>query len=238
MMTADGKNPDLIGGSPLVHARVSGLVGLVVLGSGSFAGIVAGRLILRGDVAGTSRNILASESLYRLGIVASLGMMIAWLFYALLLHRLLRRVHRWHAMTMLLLVVAAVPIYMLAQANLVGALLAAAGQQPEQVKLFLELHRFGSLVAAVFFGLWLFPLGLLVFNSGFLPRFLGLLLMAGTLGYLVLFVQAFLFPGFERTPWTNPFLALTHASELALLLWLLAKGVNVERWEQRAGAIG
>jgi hypothetical protein len=62
--------------------------------------------------------------------------------------------------------------------------------------------------------------------------------MAGTLGYLVLFVQAFLFPGFERTLWTNPLLALTHASELALLLWLLAKGVNVERWEQRAGAIG
>lgn len=62
--------------------------------------------------------------------------------------------------------------------------------------------------------------------------------MVGTLGCVVLFVQAFLFPGFERTLWTNPLLALTHASELALLFWLLAKGVNVERWEQRAGAIG
>ena len=95
----------------------------------------------------------------------------------------------------------------------------------------MDLHRFGNLVAAIFFGLWLLPLGLLVFKSGFLPKFLGLLLMLGSLGYLVLFVQGFLFPGSEGTLWTNPFLIVTHLSEFALLLWLLIKGVSVERWE-------
>jgi hypothetical protein len=228
------EDSQLIGGSPLVHARAAGLVGLVVLASGSFAGIVASRLIVRDDVAATSRNILASESLYRLSIVGSLVMMIAWMFYALLLYRLLRPVDKWRAMTMVGLVLASVPIYMLNQANLFAVLLSVSGQLHEQVKLFLELHRFGNLVAAIFFGLWLFPLGLLVFKSSFLPRFLGVLLIVGTLGYLVLFVQAFLFPGSERTLWTNPFLMLTHASELALLLWLLIKGVNVEQWKRRA----
>ena len=105
-MSSAMENSQLIGGSPLVHARVAGLVGLLVLASGSFAGIVASRLIVRDDVAATSRNILASESLYRLGIVGSLVMMIAWMFYALLLYRLLRPVHKWRAMTMVGLVLA------------------------------------------------------------------------------------------------------------------------------------
>jgi hypothetical protein len=102
------------------------------------------------------------------------------------------------------------------------------------VKLVLDLHRLGNLIAGIFFGLWLFPLGLLVFRSGFFPRFLGILLMIGSPGYLVLFVQAFLFPGSERTLWTNPLLVLTHASELAMMLWLLIRGVNVEQWERCA----
>ena len=228
------RNSELIGASPLVHARTTGLVGLVVLASGSFAGFVASRLVVRDDVVATSSNIVASESLLRLGIVSSLVMMIAWLFYALLLYRLLRPVDKSRAMTMVGLVLASVPIYMLNQVNQFAALLSASDQLHEQVRLFLDLHRFGNLVAGIFFGLWLVPLGLLVFKSSFLPRSLGVLLMFGSLGYLVLFVQAFLFPGSERTLWSNPLLVVTHVSELALLLWLLIKGVNVEQWEKRA----
>jgi len=122
---------------------------------------------------------------------------------------------------------------MLNQVNLFGAFLSASGQLQERVELFLDLHRFGSLVAAMFFGLWLLPLGLLVFKPGFLTKFLGILLMFGSLGYLVLFVQGFLLPGSGSTMW-NPFLLVTHLSELALLLWLLIKGVDVKRWEERA----
>lgn len=232
-MTEKIKNSQLIGDSPLVHARVAGLVGVVVLASGSFAGFVGSRLIVPDDVVATSNNIVASESLFRLGIVGSLVMMVAWLFYALLLYRLLRSVDKASAMTMVGLVLASVPIYMLNQVNLFAVFLSASDQLQEQVELFLDLHRFGSLVAAIFFGLWLLPLGLLVVKSGFLPKLLGILLMFGSLGYLVLFVQGFLFPGSERTLWTNPFLMVTHLSELALLLWLSIKGVRVNRWEER-----
>jgi hypothetical protein len=72
---------------------------------------------------------------------------------------------------------------MLNQVNLFGAFLSASGQLQERVELFLDLHRFGSLVAAMFFGLWLLPLGLLVFKPGFLTKSLGILLMFGSLGY-------------------------------------------------------
>ena len=134
---------------------------------------------------------------------------------------------------MVALVLVAVPIYMLNQVNQYAVLQSALSQQNEQVKLFLDLARFGSLVAAIFFGLWLFPLGLLVFKSGFLPRPLGILLMCGSPGYVILFVQAFLFPGSERTLWSNPFLILTHIAELALMLWLLIRGLNVDVWRRR-----
>ena len=226
------KDSELVGASPLIHARVTGLLGLLVLACGSFAAFVASRLIVRDDIGATAGNLIASENLFRIGIVSSLLMMIAWLFYALMLYRLLRPVSMNAAAAMVALVVVSVPIYMLNQVNQFAVLSSAAGSLHEQVKFFLELSRFGNLVAALFFGLWLFPLGLLVFRSGFLPRVLGVLLMVGTFGYLILFVQAFLFPGHERTLWSNPFLAVTHVAELALLLWLLIKGVNVERWHK------
>lgn len=224
----------LIGASPTFHARVSGAMGALVLASGSLAGTVSSRLIVRDDAAVTATRILDAEMLFRAGITGSLVMMVAWLFYAMLLFRLLRPAGRNTASVMLVLVIASVPIYMLNQVDLFAVLLAASAGLDGEVALFLESHRFGNLVAAIFFGLWLLPLGLSVYRSGFLPRWLGVLLMVGTLGYLVLFVQAFFFPGSERTLWTNPFLAVTHLAELALLLWLLIKGVDDDRWAARA----
>jgi hypothetical protein len=228
------KASDLIGKSPRFHARATGLVGVLVLASGSLAGVVSSKLVVRGDVAATSRNVVASESLFRLGIVGSLVMMIAFLFYGLLLYRLLAPVNRNRAAAMVALVLVSVPIYMLNQVHAFGALLAAVEERQEQVKLFLDAHRFGNLVASTFFGAWLLPLGLLVLKSGFLPRLLGWLLIVGSPGYVVLFAQAFLFPGSEGTLWSNPFLVVTHLAEAATMLWLLIRGVDSAAWEARA----
>jgi len=211
-------------------------VGLLVLASGTFARVVGSRLVVHGDTAATAANLLASELLYRLGMLGSLAMMIAWLFYALLLRSLLRPAGRALASTMLALVLAAVPLYMLNQAHAYGALLSATSGALDRVGLYLELQRFGALSAGIFFGLWLVPLGLLVLRSGFLPKTIGILLLVGSPGYLILFVQGFLVPESEPTLWSNPFLAVTHLAELSLLLWLLVRGVNVDRWEERAAA--
>ena len=220
--------------SPVRQARVAGLLGVITLASGSFAAAVASRLIVPDDLAATSRNVIASESLLRLGITANLVMMIAWMLYALMLYRILSAVNKHHAMVMLALVLSSVPIYMLNQVNLFAVLLAAEDQRPDQLKCFLDLYKFGNLIAVIFFGLWLLPLGLLVFKSGFLPKVLGILLMIGSLGYLVLFVRTFLFPGSQSSLWTNPLLVVTHVSELALMFWLLIRGVNVALWERLA----
>jgi hypothetical protein len=228
------KRAALIGRSPVAHARVAGLLGVAALATGSFAGMAAGRLLVRGDAAATARRILASESLFRFSLVAGVLMMIAFLLYGIFLHLLLRCVDERRSLIMVGLVVASVPLYILNQVNLFAVFLLAPDQRYAEVKLFLDLHRLGNLIAGIFFGLWLFPLGILVYKSGFLPRFLGVLLAFGSLGYLVLFAQAFLLPGSERTLWSNPFLVVTHLSELALMLWLLVRGVNAGEWERRA----
>jgi hypothetical protein len=125
-MAPDIGNQGVERASPLVQARVAGLAGVVMLACGSFAGVVGSRLVVRGDVVATSRNLVASTSLFRLGIVSGLVMMIAFLFYGLLLYRLPRPVDRGHALTMVGLVVASVPIYMLNQLNQYAALLLAS----------------------------------------------------------------------------------------------------------------
>jgi hypothetical protein len=213
--------------SPVARARLAGLVGLVVLASGTFATSVGSKLVVRDDVATTAENLVGSPFLFRLGITSALVMMVAYLFYSLMLYELLHSVRPSHARAMLALVVASVPVFMLNQVNQFAMLLSASSQRLDRLELFLELGRLGSLIGAVFFGLWLLPLGLLVFRSGFLPRALGILLVCGSPGYVVLFVQGFLFPGSERTLWTNPFLVATHMAEAALLLWLLIRGVDV-----------
>jgi Domain of unknown function (DUF4386) len=97
------------------------------------------------------------------------------------------------------------------------------------VPLFLDLHKYGISIAGIFWGLWLFPMGYLVFKSGFLPRVLGILLIIGCFGYLIDSFAAFLLPNNAIS------VALfTFWGEVLFPLWLLVKAVNVEQWEKRA----
>jgi Domain of unknown function (DUF4386) len=97
------------------------------------------------------------------------------------------------------------------------------------VTLSLDLHLAGINIAQVFWGLWLIPMGLLVFKSGYLPRIIGVLLIIGGLGYLTDSFTFFLLPNFDVT--VSQF---TFIGEVLLPLWLLIKGVNVEQWQKRA----
>jgi hypothetical protein len=92
--------------------------------------------------------------------------------------------------------------------------------------LFLDMRQGGILLAQVFFGLWLFPLGLLMYRSGFLPRVLGVLMLIAAAGYLMDAMTQLLFPGFATIS------RFTFVGELLFPLWLVIKGVNVERWRQ------
>lgn len=220
--------------SPLTYARAVGVLSVVALVCGSFPLFVESRLIVPGDAAATARNIVASESLFRLGIVSMLGMNAVYLVAVLGWYKLLAPVSTNLASLMLVLILVSFPIAMLNELNQFAVLRAAQSQDHAQMVLYLDLHQHGLLIAGIFSGLWLFPLGLLVFLSGYFPRILGVFLMVGCLGYLIRFAQGFLFPGHEGSLWTNPAVVVTHVAELSMMLWLLIRGVDVERWERSA----
>jgi hypothetical protein len=224
--------------SPLIYARVAGLLYLLPLAPFSLL-YVPSRLVVPGDAAATASNIMASESLFRLGIVSNLLSQICMIFVSLLLYQLLKPVNKTMAVLMVIFNLLGVPIVMLNELNRLAVLLLLHGadaltvftpaQLHARVPLFLDLHTLGLNIAGMFWGLWLFPMGYLVFKSGFLPRIIGVLLMIGCFGYLIQSLAAFLLPNLDVN-----IILFTSWGELLLALWLLIKGVNVERWEKRA----
>ena len=226
--------------SPLIYARVAGFLYLLLFPLGIFGILyVPSNLIVPGDAATTANNIMASESLFRLSILSALFVQITQILLVIVLYKLLKPVNKNHALLMVIFALIAVPIAMLNELNNIVALLLLRGtdnltvfgadQLHAQVMLFLDLHEHGIFIAQIFWGLWLFPMGYLVFKSGFLPRILGILLMIGCFGYLIDSFTFLIFPNFDAT-----ISMFTFWGELLLPLWLLIKGVDVEQWEKRA----
>lgn len=215
---------------PKKTARLTGFIGIIVLVSGSFAHSINTKLLNFDNAIETTNNILSSESLFRLSFVSGLIMETVFVFYAFFLYKLLRPVNKNNATLMLILALLPVPIFLMNQLNLFAVLLSAKEQMQEQMMFYLNLNKNGGFIVSIFFGLWLLPLGYLVFKSSYLPKILGIFLMIGCFGYLINFIQGFLFPGTEATLWTNPVLIITHVSELLLMLWLLIMGINVKKW--------
>jgi hypothetical protein len=200
---------------------------------------VPSALIVGGDAEATARNITASEWLFRTGTVSRMVAHLILVPLALALYQLLKPVNQSHAVLMVVLALLSVPIAFTNEVNHLAVLQVLSGpeylepltavQQHAQAMLFLDLWDRGILVAQVFWGLWLLPLGYLVFGSTFLPRLLGILVIIGGTGYLLDVLVALLFPTLEVT--VSYF---TFVGELSLPLWLLFKGVNVGHWQRVA----
>jgi hypothetical protein len=200
---------------------------------------VRSHVFVPGNAAATAKNIVASEGLFRSGVVSWLIGQTVFILLLLALYKLLKPVNTNHALLMVIFALVGVPIAFINELNQLAALLLLSGagyltvfeadQLHAQAMLFLDLHQHGISIAQVFWGLWLLPLGNLVFRSGFLPRILGVLLMIGGFGYLIDSVTFVLFPNFDAT-----ISQFTFIGELLLPLWLLIKGVNVEQWEKHA----
>ena len=226
--------------NPNKTARVAGYLYLMLFPLGIFGIIyIPSSLIVLGDAATTASNIMANELLYRLSIVTALTLQIVNIFLALALYKLLNPVDKNNAVLMVILVLVAAPIAMLNELNHVAVLLVLSGsdllttfsldQVQASVPLFLNLHEHGVFIAQIFWGLWLFPMGYLIFKSNFLPLALGILMIIGGFGYLVDSFVYFIFPDFDVT-----FSEFTFLGELLLPLWLMFKGVNHEQWENYA----
>jgi len=221
-------------------ARMAGFLYLVIAVISAFGLIyVPAQLIVAGDAATTAHNIVASESLFRLGFMSNLITFTINVFVAVLLYQLLKPVNKNMAALMVILILVGLGIGMLNELNQFVALLLLSGADyltaftTEQLQalasLFLDIYQHGFSIAHIFWGLWLFPLGYLVFKSGFLPKVIGILLLIAGVGYLVDFALFFLLP--DITVKVSEF---TFVGEVVLLLWLLIKGINVEQWQKRA----
>jgi hypothetical protein len=211
-------------------ARIAGLLYLAVAVLGGFAELyVRDRVLVPGDPAATAENIQGSAALFRAGFVADLAQATLFLFTAMALYLLLRGVNELVARAMVVFVAVAVAIMSLNLLNQFTALQLATGETAgsvTQAGLFAQMHGAGYLIAQVFFGLWLLPLGYLVVRSGWFPKTIGVLLVVGCFGYLIDTFAQFLAPSVADG--IEAFVLLPAAiGELAFVAWLLVRGVRV-----------
>jgi hypothetical protein len=221
------------------QARVAGLLYLLACLPAPFSLIyVPTKLIVPGDATATADHVRASETLLRLGMAGELINSIAFIFVVFALYRLFKGVNKQHAAIMVTLFVVSVPISFLNVLNDIAPLVLVSGanflsvfdkgQLDALVCLFLRLHSQGFIVAQIFWGLWLFPFGILVIRSGFIPRIVGILLMIAGSGYVVSSFTSLLLPHYAHVV-GQVGLALEFG-ELSVL-WLLIWGAK----DQSAG---
>jgi len=201
---------------------------------------VPSKLIVPADATATANNILAAESLFRIGIVSNLLSQILFIFAYLALYRLLKGVNQQLASLMVALALVSVPIEFLNMLNPLAALLLLSDArfldvfEPNQlhalVMVFLNLQDYGTFIVQIFWGLWLLPFGLLVFKSGFLPKMLGVLLIIAGFGYVVDSFTFLLFPHYRSI--VALYAGVLEFGELPMILWLLIKGVTDQQTQK------
>ena len=189
------------------------------------------------DAPVTVNHIMAHESLFRIGFVISLFSVVFFLLAAWYLYVLLKPVNKNMALLFLLLNLGGFAIWCFSMLNLFASLLLLSSTdylkvfQPDQLQaqamLFIGLRKSGAAIAQIPYGIWLFPLGYLVFKSGFLPKILGILLIADCFSLLIYIFQRFLLPGYEVISY--PCMVVSFIAELSLTLWLLIMGVKDQK---------
>ena len=214
-------------------ARITGGVYLAYIVASVLAGVLG--WIGLGTVPQIYQAITTNEDAFRLGLVLALLTGPLFLLTAWGLYVLLRRVNEDLALLFLLLNAVGVAIQGASMLWLLSALLQGDGDSHMQAftaaqleglaSLSIDVYKLGWVTAQLFFGAWLFPLGYLVYKSGFLPRFLGVLLLLDGIAVLIWFLQALLLPDYPAIRY--PGLAVSFIAELGLALWLLIKGVQV-----------
>ncbi len=204
--------------------RFAGLLYVLMSIPGFFAMVyVPGKLIVHGNAAATANNIAASETLFRFGIAAQLIGSAGFIFVALALYDLLKAVNRRHASLMVTLIVVSIPIAFLNELNSIAALVLV--RAADFLSIFDKPQRDqGLVVAEIFWGLWLFPLALLIYRSRFLPRFLGVWLALAGFAWVILSLTSVLSPQYYDKVFT--FTQPAVFGELAFMFWLLIKGAK------------
>jgi hypothetical protein len=208
-------------------ARAAGVLYLLLALGSFFSFAVRGQLVVTGDMAETLRRIASSETLFRLAIVGDLIGQTAFALLAPVLYCLFKPVDKVKATVLAILILVPVPIALGTLQNLYAVLpLAHAGAEAQvQAATLLDSHAGGILVAEFFWGLWLIPFGLLAWQSRFLPKVLGVLLVLGSVGYLLKSLADILMPGNAAiASAVSICIIVSTIAEVAMVLWLLIVG--------------
>jgi hypothetical protein len=220
-------------------ARIAGLIYLIYIVVSIFANVLGrSKLIILGDAATTARNIIASAMQFRIGFVLDLVSAVLFLLTAWALYVLLKPVNKNLALLFLLLNLGGVAVHCFSDLFLIASQLILSGAdylkafQADQLQalamLSLNIYKNGfSGIAQIFFSAWLFPLGYLVYKSGTLPRFLGIIVMVECFAWLMFPVQFFFFPGNVVLPYVSSVAGFI--GEFSLMLWLLIMGAKDQK---------
>jgi Domain of unknown function (DUF4386) len=215
--------------------RMAGLLYLIGSIPGFFALLyVPNKLFVHRDPAATAHNIATHATLFRWAIATDLLAQAFFIFVAFALYYLLKGVNKRLATLMLVLYLVSVPISFVNEINSIAALLMAQGtdlltaldasQRVLWMRFFLDLRGTGFDIAGIFWGLWLFPLGLLSYRSGFIPRIIGALLMIGCLAYLGNSFTSLVYP--EQAGAVARILNPIQLVEMIFMLWLVIMGAT------------
>lgn len=227
--------------SPQTCARIAGLLYLFIIVAGALGELfIRDKLVVSGDPAATAARIMASESLWRLGIVGDLAMHVCDVFVMWAIYILLRPVNRNLALLVLLfnLVQTAVlvankstllvPLFLLGDAPWLHAF------EPAQLQAWsyiaIRLHGYGFGIGLIFFGFVCLLEGYLIRKSTYLPRLIGWLMQIAGVCYLVNSVALLLAPDLAARMFPAILMPCLIA-ELSFASWLLVKGVNLQQWQ-------
>ena len=217
------------------QARIAGLLYLMLVPTGIFSLIyVPSTLIVSGDAAATIQNIEASELLYRSGIYVGLLSSLIYLLVALALYRLLKHVSEMQATLMVAFVVLGVAASFANSFNMLAVLIILGKPDflsvfdPAQLEgiayLFVRLESHGTQILQIFWGLWLIPMGILVYRSGFIPKIIGVSLWLAASAYLMSNFTFVLLPQYKAA--LSPIITGLEMLELPIILWLVIVGAR------------
>ena len=217
-------------------ARITGAIYLSMIFVAPFAMIyVPGKLIVRDNAAATAENILAHETMFRLSIFGDLIGHVVFICLGIALYRLLSSVNKTWAMLMVTFVGVSAAVGFVDTLNNIAAVILFRGaeflsvfdkaQREALGMFFIKLHAQGLFIDEIFWGVWLFPFGWLVYRSRFLPRFLGIWLIIACFSWVALSAIALFSPIYYQATfkWLQP----AFFAELAFMLWVLIRGANV-----------
>jgi hypothetical protein len=231
--------------SPQIYARLGGALYLIIIVLGIFAQVfVRDKIIVSGDAAATAANLTSMEMLWRIGIASEFLTVICTIILAMVYFFLLKPVSRELNLLAALFRITAIIVQTVSLVNLLTTLFPLANAAftkaftPDQLyaltNFAIRSHSYGYSVALLFTGLTFLVQRYFIFNSVYLPKTLGVLIQIAGMGYISNGFAIILFPGIANMVFLAIILPVL-IGETSLSFWLLIKGVDLQKWNERVG---